>query len=410
MKILYNISIGLYHLLIICFSPFNKKAKLWLKGRKRIFNDLEKKLNRKNKLFWFHAASLGEFEQGRPVIETLKRENPGCFVLLTFFSPSGYEIRKNYEGADIVMYLPFDYPWNVKKFLNIVKPDAAIFIKYEFWYNYISAIHNRNIPLILISAIFRKEQIFFKWYGGWFRKALSYYRYIFVQNNESKDLLKLIGLSDVIVSGDTRFDRVSEIKNDKTKNKLVACFKNGKTILIGGSTWDKDENLIIRFINESDNDIKYIIAPHEISGSHISEIIKKLRVDYIKYSEADGQNLNDYKVLIIDNIGLLSSLYRYAEISYIGGGFGAGLHNILEPATFGLPVIFGSNYSKFAEAKDLVEKGGAFTVNNFDEFEKIVSTFLSNKTKYNMASIICSNFVNENVGATNIILSKITNS
>ena len=233
MKILYNISIGLYHLLIICFSPFNKKAKLWLKGRKRIFNDLEKKLNRKNKLFWFHAASLGEFEQGRPVIETLKRENPGCFVLLTFFSPSGYEIRKNYEGADIVMYLPFDYPWNVKKFLNIVKPDAAIFIKYEFWYNYISAIHNRNIPLILISAIFRKEQIFFKWYGGWFRKALSYYRYIFVQNNESKDLLKLIGLSDVIVSGDTRFDRVSEIKNDKTKNKLVACFKNGKTILIG---------------------------------------------------------------------------------------------------------------------------------------------------------------------------------
>jgi len=409
-KCLYNITIRIYYLLIVIASSFNAKARLWLKGRKGLLESLGEKINRKNKLFWIHAASLGEFEQGRPLIEALKEKYPDDIILLTFFSPSGFEIRKDYKGADIIIYLPFDFSRNAKKFLDIVKPDKAIFIKYEFWYNYIFELHRRKIPVILISAIFRKNQIFFKWYGSWFRKALSFYKFIFVQNQDSQALLESIGISNSIVSGDTRFDRVVKIKEQKNEIDLLRKFKDGKKILIAGSTWDKDENLIIEYINNTSNDIKFIIAPHEVNESHISEILNKIKTNKIKYSEAGATELGDCNVLIIDNIGQLSSMYSYAEVSYIGGGFGVGIHNILEPASFGLPVLFGPNYKKFSEAKILVEKGGALPVNNFKEFEVIVNAFLNNSIELNKASKICSEFVNENIGASEMIMEKLINS
>lgn len=409
METLYNIAIRIYYLLIICVSPFHKKAGLWLKGRKKLFEKLSEQLNRENRYIWFHAASLGEFEQGRPVIEAFKKQHPEFSVLLSFFSPSGFELRKNYKGADIIIYLPMDFKRNVRRFMDIVNPELAIFIKYEFWYNYLNLLKKRNIPVFIISALFRSNQIFFKWYGKWFKNALSAYSCFFVQDRNSFDLLKSHGFSNVLISGDTRFDRVNQIAELSPDNEELKRFKAGKKIFIGGSTWEKDENILIEYINNSKNDIKYIIAPHEINKTGISRIISKIKLESVKYSDIKNNKSTETKVLIIDNLGMLSSLYKYGELAYIGGGFGVGIHNILEPASFGLPVLFGPNFQKFEEAKKLVELGGAFSINNFDQFKEKTDEYFNDQDSLNTTSAVCSTFVKGNCGATNIILERLTN-
>ena len=386
MVFLYSLGLRFYYLLIVLASVFNRKARLWIKGRKGIFDKIQKQVKSENNLFWFHTSSLGEFEQGRPLIEALKDKNKSIKILLTFFSPSGYENRKNYKTADYIFYLPPDTKKNARKFIKLIKPSKAFFIKYEFWYHYLNQLKKSNIPVYLISANFRQKQIFFKWYGGWFRKN--------------------IGLDNITISGDTRFDRVAEIAKQAKRIEIAEKFKQGSPVIIGGSTWDKDEEILIEFINKSSLKIKYIIAPHEIHESNIQRIIKSINKPVIRYSSASINDVNDFQVLIIDNIGMLSSLYKYAGIAYIGGGFGIGIHNILEAATFGLPVVFGPNYRKFQEAVDLVESGGAFSVDSYKslqtQFENLLEKIETNKT-----GKIAKEYVLNNQGATGRILDKI---
>ena len=346
MTILYLVGIRIFHLLVIIVSPFNSKAKLWLKGRKRIFRSLKKGVKQDDKILWFHCASLGEFEQGRPVIELFKKEYPNHKILLTFYSPSGYEIRKNYEYADCVYYLPLDTPVNAKLFLDIVKPEAVFFVKYEFWYFFLREIGKRNIPLYLVSGIFRKNQRFFKSYGIKSKKMLRWFTHFFVQNEESKQLLNSINLKNVSVTGDTRFDRVYKIAQQSKYLPLIKKFAEKSPVIVAGSTWRPDEELIIEYFNYTKNPFKIIIAPHEIHKENILRIIDSIKSDkkVLRYSEAQEDNIENADILIIDSIGILSSVYKYGTIAYIGGGFGKGIHNILEAATFGLPIVFGPNY------------------------------------------------------------------
>lgn len=406
MVFLYSLGLRFYYLLILLASLFNNKARLWIKGRKGIFDKIQKQVKSENNLFWFHTSSLGEFEQGRPLIEALKNKNNSIKILLTFFSPSGYENRKNYKTADYIFYMPPDSKKNARQFINLIQPSKAFFIKYEFWYHYLNQLKKNNIPVYLISANFRQKQIFFKWYGGWFRKMLYKFAHIFVQNKKSEQLLKNIGLDNITISGDTRFDRVAEIAKQAKRIEIAEKFKQDNSIIIGGSTWDKDEEIIIEFINTSQRKTKYIIAPHEIHESNIQRIIKSINKPVIRYSSASINNVNDFQVLIIDNIGMLSSLYRYADIAYIGGGFGVGIHNILEAATFGLPVVFGPNYKKFQEAVDLVESGGAFSVDSYENLQIRFENLLEN-IETNKAGKISKEYVLNNQGATSKILNEI---
>jgi len=414
MKVVYNISIYSYSLAIKIASLFNSKAKLWVAGRKNIFQELQTQLNKlptpNSQLLWFHCASLGEFEQGRPVMEKVKEKNPEIKILLTFFSPSGYEIRKNYSGADIICYLPIDTPSNARKFISITKPHSAFFVKYEFWFNYLNELKSKNIKAYLVSGIFRKEQHFFKGYGTWFKKQLSCFSQFFVQDENSKSLLNSIGYDNVIVVGDTRFDRVYEISKNVKQFDLVKAFCEDKKILIAGSTWEEDVKIIAEWFENSKlqtPNSKLIIAPHEINQATIQSTIQQLgRSITIKYSEADQSNVVAANILIIDNIGMLSSLYQYGSIAFIGGGFGKGIHNILEAATFGLPVVFGPNYQKFSEAKELIKLGGAFSINSIIEFEKCMELF-NDILKLKMASDTSKKYILENVGATRKIVSQI---
>jgi 3-deoxy-D-manno-octulosonic-acid transferase len=406
MVFLYSLGLKFYYFGILLASLFNRKARLWIKGRKGIFDKIKKQVSAENNLFWFHASSLGEFEQGRPLIETLKSKNKSIKILLTFFSPSGYEIRKNYKQADYIFYLPPDTKKNAVKFINLINPSKAFFIKYEFWYHYLNQLKSNNIPVYLVSANFRPNQIFFRWYGGWFRKILNKFTHIFVQNKKSELLLKNIGLYNVTVSGDTRFDRVAEIARQAKEIEIAAEFKQDSPVIIAGSTWDKDQEILVEFINASSLKVKYIIAPHEINESAIQNLVKSINKPVIRYSSVSTVNIKEYQVLIIDNIGMLSSLYRYADIAYIGGGFGVGIHNILEAATFGLPVVFGPNYGKFQEAVDLVESGGAFPINDYRSLKKQFDNLLD-KIETNEAGPISREYVQKNQGATNIILSEI---
>jgi 3-deoxy-D-manno-octulosonic-acid transferase len=406
MVFLYSLGLKFYYFGILLASLFNRKARLWIKGRKGIFDKIKKQVSAENNLFWFHASSLGEFEQGRPLIETLKSKNKSIKILLTFFSPSGYEIRKNYKQADYIFYLPPDTKKNAVKFINLINPSKAFFIKYEFWYHYLNQLKSNNIPVYLVSANFRPNQVFFRWYGGWFRKILNKFTHIFVQNKKSELLLKNIGLYNVTVSGDTRFDRVAEIARQAKEIEIAAEFKQDSPVIIAGSTWDKDQEILVEFINASSLKVKYIIAPHEINESAIQNLVKSINKPVIRYSSVSTVNIKEYQVLIIDNIGMLSSLYRYADIAYIGGGFGVGIHNILEAATFGLPVVFGPNYGKFQEAVDLVESGGAFPINDYRSLKKQFDNLLD-KIETNEAGPISREYVQKNQGATNIILSEI---
>lgn len=408
MHFLYNIGIYLYFTLIVLASVFNKKAKKWVGGRKNIYSRLQQKIDPSQKLIWFHAASLGEFEQGRPVIESFRTKYPDYKILLTFFSPSGYEIRKDYEQADFVFYLPIDSKQNAKKFIQIVNPDIVVFIKYEFWYNYINELKNNNIPIFTISAIFRKNQHFFQWYGGWSRSMLRNLTSLFVQNQDSYDLLQSIHMNNMIVSGDTRFDRVFTIAQQAKTFPLVQKFAGQYKVLLAGSTWPHGENLISKLLSET-NEIKLIIAPHEVHEERITSIQKLFsKKNTILYSEAEESSIEAADVLIIDQIGILSGLYQYCDIAYIGGGFGKGIHNILEAATFGKPVIIGPNYQKFKEAVDLIELGGSFSVSNETNLSKVFSRLVESNEDYTIASNICKTFIEENRGATDKILKKLS--
>jgi 3-deoxy-D-manno-octulosonic-acid transferase len=403
MTFLYSLGLGLYYLMIFIASPFNSKARQWIRGRTGLFKEIKKRVNADDNIYWFHISSLGEFEQGRPLIEAIKAKYPSVKILVTFFSPSGYEPRKNYKTADYIFYLPPDSKRNASRFIELINPSKAFFIKYEFWYHYLNGLKKQNTPVYLVSANFRSGQVFFRWYGGWFRKMLRIFSHIFVQNTVSEKLLKEIGLENVTVSGDTRFDRVAEIARQSVIIELAEEFSKDSIVIICGSTWDKDEDILVQYINTSHRKIKYIIAPHEIHPSKIERLIKKLDKPSFRFSSGTIKNINDYQVLIIDNIGMLSSLYRYADIAYIGGGFGAGIHNILEAATFGLPVVFGPNYRKFREAADLAAAGGAFPVNNFGDLKSRFDKLLEN-LQYKEAGKISKEYVIKNQGATLKIL------
>jgi 3-deoxy-D-manno-octulosonic-acid transferase len=410
MILFYKTGIFFYSLLIHIYSIFNEKARFFVRGRKNWKEILTQKIDRNAKYIWFHCASLGEFEQGRPVIEELKEQFPEYKIALTFFSPSGYEIRKNYPLADVVAYLPMDTKRNAVSFLNIVNPEKAFFVKYEFWYFYIAELKKRKIPLFIISAIFRENQEFFKktpW-GKWYRKMLNGVEHFFIQNEKSGELLKTTGISHFTVSGDTRFDRVAAIAKVSKEIPTVEKFRGKSRLIIAGSTWKPDEDLLAAFINQS-SDIKFIIAPHEVSAANINRIHQLLKKPAISFSKVSESEIDQFQVLIIDSVGLLSSLYRYGDVAYIGGGFGVGIHNILEAATFGLPVIFGPNYKKFKEAVDLTSEGGAISISNSDELRHVLNNLINEKNELDKASEICSNYVAKNVGSTKLIIKKVFN-
>lgn len=399
MLLLYTLGIKLYSLIIWLLSPFNQKAKLFFQGRKHIFEKISAVIDPNEKHIWFHFASLGEFEQGRPVLEKLKSIYPNKKIVITFFSPSGYEIRKNYALAEAVFYLPVDSPSNARKFIACINPEMVIFTKYEFWHYYFNALYQKNIPLYLISGIFRENQIFFKSYGGFYKNLLKKVTYFFVQNQESVDLLKSIQITNVQLSGDTRFDRVYENAQQPKKIEQVENFIQNKKVFIAGSTWPEDEKLLVH-LAEQYPDWKIIIAPHEIGKAHIQEI-ESLFPKALKLSTFTKDNSS--QILIIDNIGMLSSLYQYAQIAYIGGGFGAGIHNTLEAVAFGLPVIFGPKYQKFQEAKDLITIGIAQSVNNETELLNSFNYF----NEHPEINAQAKSYIEKKKGSTDMILNYI---
>ncbi len=410
MIFLYNTGIFLYSLLVKLAVPFSGKAKLFVKGRKNWESQLQKNIEKGSKYIWLHCASLGEFEQGRPLIEAIKKQLPVYKVLLSFYSPSGYEIRKNYPLADVVCYLPADSKRNAERFIQLVQPEKAFFIKYEFWFHYINELKKNRVPLYLVSAIFRENQQFFKntGWGKWYRKLLLGFEHFFIQNESSAQLLKSIGINNFTVAGDTRFDRVAEIAKNSKPVPLVEKFSGNEPVIIAGSTWKPDEELLSAFINQAQG-VKFIIAPHEVTASNINRLQQLLKTKAILLSKADETTIGNFQVLIIDSIGLLSSLYRYGKIAYIGGGFGVGIHNILEAATFGLPVIFGPNYKKFKEAVDLINEGGAFNISNQNELLEVLNTLIQHKNKCKMSAEICKKYVTKNTGSTQVIIKKVFN-
>lgn len=405
---MYNFIIGLYAFIVYIISPFHKKARLIVKGHRDVFKKLESEIDPNAKYIWLHAASLGEFEQGRPIIENIKENHPSYKVLLTFFSPSGYEVRKDYELADIVCYLPFDRKSKVKRFLNLANPQMAIFIKYEFWYNYVNQLHKRQIPTYMVSAIFRPNQIFFRWYGKLYQKMLHFYSCICVQDDNSKQLLNNIGVNNVEVCGDTRFDRVLDIKAGAKTLPLAEAFtKNEKgekqITLVAGSSWPKDEDIFVKYFN-GNPDLKLIIAPHEIHEAHLSYIESIVKRPSIRYSKATVENIQQYDCLIVDSFGLLSSLYEYGEIAYVGGGFGVGIHNILEAAVYGIPVFFGPNFKKFREAHQLIEEGGGYPIQDDENFWSLMNEFLEYPQVLSSAGNLAGEYVRNNAGVVDKVM------
>jgi 3-deoxy-D-manno-octulosonic-acid transferase len=407
---LYNIFISLFVFGIRVASLFNQKARLWVEGRKGLIRKIEDALagnHDEKKIAWFHCASLGEFEQGRPVIEAFREAMPDHLIFLTFFSPSGYEIRKNYPGADHIFYLPADSSGTAAKFIKVLSPDIVFFIKYEYWYNCLAVLKKQGIPTYMVSAIFRSSQPFFRWYGSWFRKQLKNLTWFFVQDEDSENLLRKIGIQQVSVSGDTRFDRVSSIAVQDHHVEGMDEFCRGSLAMIAGSTWPEDEKIILPFIRENMAKYKFIIAPHEVHQERIAGLMLLLGAQGLRFSQANGKNMLEARVLVIDSIGILASLYRYAFISFVGGGFGVGIHNILEPAAFGVPVIFGPNYKRFKEARDLIREGGAVSINSEEDLKTAFSRITDIPGERDIASGICTAYVTSHKGATNHILKHI---
>lgn len=400
MVALYNIAIKGYAGIVSVASLFNKKAKLWVEGRKNWHQNLLQNLKEKENIYWFHCASLGEFEQGRPLIEKLKEKDPSISILVTFFSPSGYEIRKNYELADYVCYLPIDSKKNAQKFISGIKIKKAFFIKYEFWFHYFTELKKQQIPFYMVSASFREDQPFFKNYGSWYRYILTLPTQIFVQNQKSKDLLNTIEIESIL-AGDTRFDRVYENAQKATPINLIEEFKQNEKIIIAGSSWQEEEEILAQTISKIS--AKLIIAPHNISKNHISSLLK-LFPNALLYSKASNKNIANYNILIIDNIGMLSNLYQYGDIAIIGGGFTGALHNILEPATFGLPVFFGPNHSKFHEAEDMISHGAGYEFNTHTNLTQSLNNLLVNDSVLSENQEKNKKFITERTGATKLII------
>ena len=386
---------------------FNSKLKLFVKGRKHSFYLLDNAISKEDRTLWVHAASLGEYEQGLPIIEKLKNEYPLHKIVLTFFSPSGYEVKKNTTVADVVAYLPMDTKKNVAHFLKTVHPDIAIFVKYEIWPNYIKALEKNKIPAILVSALFKKNQVYFKAYGGFMRNTLRKFSNYFVQDANSKELLESIGIKNAIISGDTRLDRVSEILDRDNTLDFMEVFKNDKLCFVAGSTWPEDEAILIDHINHAPKNLKYVLAPHTIKKDKILGLAGAFTKKTTLYSKIDSNNLRDYDVLIIDNIGLLTRIYSYADIAYVGGGFSTGLHNTLEPAVFGIPVIIGPNYDGFIEAEDLVKQKGIYPIKDQWTFGELLKKFLDSPEFRKKTGEINANYISKNKGASMEIMSHI---
>jgi 3-deoxy-D-manno-octulosonic-acid transferase len=383
--------------------------KLFVDGRKEVFSILKSKINTTDKTIWFHAASLGEYEQGLPVIEKIKVQFPNHKIVVTFFSPSGYEVRKNNTIADAAVYLPLDTKSNAQKFIKAINPELVFFIKYEYWPNYLNELKKLEIKTYLISGIFREKQAFFKWYGGFYKNALKSFDYFFVQNESSKKLIQSIGFNNVKISGDTRFDRVVSILERDNSLDFIEQFKDNKTTIVIGSSWPKDENLLVDYINKSSDEIKFIIAPHNIKTEQISNLKSQITKSSVLFSEKSNVDLSNFNVFIIDTIGILTKIYSYADIAYVGGGFGnPGVHNILEPATFGVPIVIGPNYSHFAEAIALVHQEGCVSISNQNELNEAFDDLISNEDISHEKGHICSTFVQMNKGATELILKHIT--
>ena len=375
---------------------------MW-RGERAAFGVLKEKVDPSAEYVWFHAASLGEFEQGRPLIERLRESHPEYKILLTFFSPSGYEVRKNYEGADIICYLPLDTPINAIRFLRLVRPVKAYFIKYEFWYNYLHILKHRKVPVYSVSSIFRPQQIFFKWYGHEYSRVLKCFTHFFVQNEESRDLLATLGIRCVTVTGDTRFDRVLEIKAQAKQLPIVDAFKSGHKIFVAGSSWPPDEEIFIEFFNKH-REWKLIIAPHVIGKDHLEQIQDLLKHKTVLYTETTPEKAREAECLIINCFGLLSSIYRYGEVAYVGGGFGVGIHNVLEAAVWGIPVIFGPNNKRFQEAQGLLAEKGGFEISDNEGFQRIITRLITDEKFLNESSEKAGDFVASHSGATDVIL------
>lgn len=405
MRFLYNLGIHFYHFLIWVASSRNPKARKWLSGRRNLFDRLQKDLIPGEPLLWFHVSSLGEFEQARPVIEGVKKDFTGYKILLTFFSPSGYELKKDYPLADYVYYLPLDTRRNASRFLDIVKPEKAFFVKYEFWFNYLTELKKRKIPTYIFSALFRPSQFFFKPWGKWFRKALKAYTHIFVQNRSSFDVLQKFGFNNVSICGDTRLDRVAQIATSASNLPKLEEFSGGKKVVVAGSTWPEDEALFLRFVNECVHKIKFVIAPHEVNRESIRRITNNLNKPFVLYSsDSTAKELENAEVLIVDGYGYLVSVYKYAKVAYIGGGFTTGIHSILEPAVYGMPVVFGPEYHKFHEAAEMIKLNAAHSINNYEELYDLFESYLTDPGKLEFESQIASQYVESNRGATDQIV------
>jgi len=402
----YNISISFYYLAVKIAALFNPKAKLWADGRVNIFKEL-KEVNTNENIYWFHCASLGELEQGKPLIEKLKETDNSIKILITFFSPSGYEFGKDYNKADYVYYLPLDTFANAKQFIEMVNPTKAFFIKYEFWHHFLFQLNEKKIPTYLVSGVFRKNQLFFKWYGSFHKKMLTYFNFFFVQNENSKLLLTNLGYNNISVTGDTRLDRVYENSLTPEKPALIKKFTGNKKIIIVGSSWPTEEKIIAEFIHATKKDYKFIIAPHNIDKKHIKEIETLLTTNFIKYSEATYDNIGSYKTLIIDNIGILANTYQFTDIAFIGGGFTGSLHNILEPASFGNIILFGPKHSKFHEAEELMNINGAYEIKDSDDLLAIINHLeIDNNLKASQE--VNRNYVKKGRGASEKILLELT--
>ena len=405
--IIYTIGIYLYALCINIAALFNKKARLLIKGHRHILDTIREQVDPESKYLWFHASSLGEFEQGRPLIERIHSKHPECRILLTFFSPSGYEVRKDYKGADIVCYIPFDTPLNVRRFLDSIRIEKAFFIKYEFWPNFLKGLYKRNIEIFSVSSIFRDNQLFFKWYGRGYAKALTYFKHLFVQDRNSKDLLKSIGITNVSIVGDTRADRVLEVAAASRQFPVIEKFVNGDPTFIAGSSWPADEELFIPYFLTKP-DWKLIIAPHEIHEEHLVEIEGRLKErSHIRLSKATLDNIKGYDTLIIDCFGMLSSIYRYGHIAYIGGGFGVGIHNVLEAAVFDIPVLFGPNNKRFREAQELKQLKGGFEITDAYSLRILIDKFISDPGFLKKAGRNAGDYVRSSSGTSDRILGEI---
>lgn len=403
---MYTIAIYLYALAVRLASLTNRKARLMIKGHRKTWRTLRNHAKERQHYVWFHAASLGEFEQGRPLMERLRREHPEKRILLTFFSPSGYEVRKDYAGADLVCYLPFDTPLNARRFVRLVQPEKAFFIKYEFWHHYIDELHRAGVPVYSVSSIFRNDQIFFRPYGRGYARVLHHFNHFFVQNEASRRLLNSLGVTQVSVTGDTRFDRVIDIRNQAKSLPLAAALTGDSRTIVAGSTWPPDEEILIPYFNRHP-ELKLIIAPHEVNEERLRSIEQRLKRPALRYSQATPESSAQADCLIIDGYGLLSSLYRYATLAYVGGGFGVGIHNVPEAAVYGVPVFFGPNNQRFREARDLINEGGSFEVTSADDFQAQADRLLADERALAKSGQAAGDYIRRNSGATEAIFREV---